>query len=102
MTHRPRRAVGRTELEALTRLSRGTALLERDDRAGARAELDAALDLGRRHGFDYLSMQCLVLLGVIAGTSGDVRTMLARSTEALAAAPDTAGRAQPGRPPPPR
>ena len=72
-------------LEALTRLSRGTALLERDDRAGARAELEAALDLGRRHGFDYLSMQCLVLLGVIAGTCGDVRTMLTRSTEALAA-----------------
>ena len=73
-------------LEALTRLSRGTALLERDDRAGARAELEAALDLGRRHGFDYLSMQCLVLLGVIACTSGDVRTMLARSTEALTTA----------------
>ena len=73
-------------LEALTRLARGTALLERDDRAGARAEVETALDLGRRHGFDYLSMQCLVLLGVIACTSGDVRTMLARSTEALATA----------------
>jgi LuxR family maltose regulon positive regulatory protein len=73
-------------LEALTRLARGTALLERDDRAGARAEVEAALDLGRRHGFDYLSMQCLVLLGVIACTSGDVRTMLARSTEALTTA----------------
>ena len=73
-------------LEALTRLSQGTALLERDDRAGARAEVETALDLGRRHGFDYLSMQCLVLLGVIACTSGDVRTMLARSTEALTTA----------------
>ena len=31
-------------------------------------------------------MQCLVLLGVIACTSGDVRTMLARSTEALTTA----------------
>jgi LuxR family maltose regulon positive regulatory protein len=48
-------------LEALTRLARGTALLERDDRAGAHAEVEAALDLGRRHGFDYLSMQCLVV-----------------------------------------
>ena len=76
------------ELEALARLSRGTALLERDDRAGARAELDAALDLGRRHGFDYLSMQCLALLGVVAGTCGDVRTMRRGSTEALAAAAD--------------
>ena len=56
-------------LEALTRLARGTALLERDDRAEAHAELEAALDLGRRHGFDYLSMQCQVLLGVIACTS---------------------------------
>ena len=31
-------------------------------------------------------MQCLVLLGVIACTTGDVRTMLALSNEALAAA----------------
>ena len=73
-------------LEALARLSRGTTLLERDDRAGARAELEIALDLGRRHGFDYLSMQCQVLLGVIAATSGEVHTMLARSAEARAAA----------------
>ena len=76
------------ELEALARLSRGSALLERDDRAGARAELDAALDLSRRHGFDYLTLQCLALLGVIAGTCGDVRTMRAVSSEALAAAAD--------------
>jgi LuxR family maltose regulon positive regulatory protein len=73
-------------LQALARLSRGTYLLERDDRAEARAELEAALELGRRHDFRYLSMQCQVLLGVIACTSGEVRTMLARSTEALAAA----------------
>ena len=73
-------------LEALARLSRGTALLEQGDRAGAGAELEAALDLGRRHDFHYLSMQCQVLLGVIACTSGEVHTMLARSTEALAAA----------------
>ena len=72
-------------LEALARLSRGAALLERDDRARARAELEAALELGRRHGFDYLSMQCQVLLAVIAGTCGEVRTMVTWSTEALAA-----------------
>ena len=72
-------------LEALARLSRGTALLERDDRAGARVELEAALDLGCRHDFHYLSMQCQVLLGVIACIGGEVRTMLTRSTEALAA-----------------
>jgi LuxR family transcriptional regulator, maltose regulon positive regulatory protein len=73
-------------LEALARLSRGTALFERDDQAGARAELEAALRLGRRHGFDHLSMQCQVMLGDLACRSGEVRTMLARSTEALAAA----------------
>ena len=73
-------------LEALARLARGTALLEHDDRAGARTELEAALDLGRRHGFDYLTMQCQVLLAVIACTSGEVHTMLARSTEAIASA----------------
>ncbi len=73
-------------LEALARLSRGTTLLERDNRAGARAELEIALDLARRHGFDYLSMQCQVLLGAIARTSGEVRTMLARCTEALSTA----------------
>ena len=54
------------DLEALARLARGTALLEHDDRAGARAEVEAALELGRRHGFDYLTMQCLMLLGVVA------------------------------------
>jgi LuxR family transcriptional regulator, maltose regulon positive regulatory protein len=76
------------ELEALAHLSRGSARLERDDLAGARAELDAALTLSRRHGFDYLTLQCLALLGVVAGTSGDVRGMRAASSEALAAAAD--------------
>ena len=77
------------QLQALARLGRGSALLlERDDRAGARADLEAALVLARRHGFDHLAMQCLVLLGVIAGTSGDLRTMRAVSTEALAAVAD--------------
>jgi LuxR family maltose regulon positive regulatory protein len=74
------------QLEALARLSRGSALLlEHDDRAGARADLEAALVLARRHDFDYLTMQCLVLLGVIAGVCGDLRTMRALSTEAVAA-----------------
>jgi LuxR family maltose regulon positive regulatory protein len=74
------------ELEALARLSRGSALLrEHDDREGARADLEVALMLARRNGFDYLSMQCLVLLGVIASISGDLRAMHALSTEADAA-----------------
>jgi len=74
------------ELEALARLSRGTARLERDDRSGARAELEAALLLSRGHGFDYLTMQCLALLGVVAGTTGDMQTMRTMSIEASAAA----------------
>jgi LuxR family maltose regulon positive regulatory protein len=74
------------ELEALARLSRGTARLERDDRAGARAEFEAALLLSRSNGFDYLTMQCLALLGAIAGMTGDMQTMRAMSIEAAAAA----------------
>src|SRR3954451_18624159 len=43
-------------LQALARLGRGSALLlERDDRAGPRADLEAALALARRHGFDHLA-----------------------------------------------
>ena len=44
--------------------------------------------LSRRHGFDYLTLQCLALIGVVAGTCGDVRGMRAVSSEALAAAAD--------------
>lgn len=40
-----------------SRLSRGGTRLQRDDRAGARAEFDAALTLSSRHKFDYLTMQ---------------------------------------------
>jgi LuxR family maltose regulon positive regulatory protein len=77
---------GEPSLQALARLARGTALLEHDDRGQARAELEAALELARRHDFDYLSMQCQVLLAVLACTCGEVRTMLTRSTDALTAA----------------
>jgi LuxR family maltose regulon positive regulatory protein len=76
------------DLEALARLSRGDACLQHDDRAGARAEFGAALALSRRHGFDYLRMQCLALLGVVAGRCGDLRTMRTMSEEALAVAAD--------------
>jgi LuxR family maltose regulon positive regulatory protein len=76
------------ELEALARLSRGNVRLEHDDRAGARTEFEAALALSRRHGFDYLQMQCLALLGVVAAVSGELRTMRAVSSEALLAAAD--------------
>jgi LuxR family maltose regulon positive regulatory protein len=70
------------ELEALARLSRGMALLERNDRGAARVEFDAALALSARHGFGYLRMQCLVLQGVVACTS-EVRSMRVVSSEAL-------------------
>jgi LuxR family maltose regulon positive regulatory protein len=75
------------DLEALARLSRGlTALLERDDRALARAELVAALEMARRHRFDYLIMQCLVLLGIIAATEGERHHMRVHSGDALTTA----------------
>jgi LuxR family transcriptional regulator, maltose regulon positive regulatory protein len=74
------------ELEALARLSNGTARLECDDRVDARAELDAVVYLGRTHGFDYLTMQGLALLGVIEGGTGDMRSMRRVSIEALAIA----------------
>ena len=76
------------ELEALARLSRGHTHLEHDDRAGARAEWGAALALSRRHGFDYLRMQCLALLGIVAGLCGELRTMRTVSSEALAVGAD--------------
>ena len=76
------------DLEALARLGRGDACLQQDDPAGARAEFHAALALSRRHGFDYLRMQCLALLGVVACRSGDLRTMRTMSEAALVVAAD--------------
>jgi LuxR family maltose regulon positive regulatory protein len=74
------------ELEALARLGRGSARLDRDDRAAAGAELELALALSRRHGFDYLAMQCLTLQGAVAGLSGDMRAMRVASSQAVAVA----------------
>ena len=51
-------------------------------------EFGAALALSRRHGFDYLRMQCLALLAVVAGRCGDLRTMRTMSDEALVVAAD--------------
>jgi LuxR family maltose regulon positive regulatory protein len=76
------------ELTALVHLGRGDARLQHDDRAGARAEFSAALNLSRLHGFDYLGMQCLTLLGVVAVRSGELRTMRMMSGEALEIAAD--------------
>ncbi|ALE75384.1 hypothetical protein AD006_04470 [Pseudonocardia sp. EC080610-09] len=72
---------------ALARLSRGRALLG-DDREGAHAELDAALSLGRRHGFDHLRAVSLALLGVVAAGDGDLPTTRAVCREALILADD--------------
>jgi len=76
------------ELEALVRLDRGNTYLQHDDRAAARAEFDAVLVLSRRHGFDYLRMECLALLGLVAGLCGDLRTMQTMSDAALVVAAD--------------
>jgi LuxR family maltose regulon positive regulatory protein len=74
------------ELEALARVSRGLARLERGDRVAAGEELERALVLCRTHGFDYLMMQCLALRGVVAAIGGDVRAMRTASSQAVAAA----------------
>jgi LuxR family maltose regulon positive regulatory protein len=74
------------ELEALARLGRGNARLELGDHVGAREDLERALVLCRMHGFDYLMMQCLALLGVVAAVTGDVRAMRTASSQAVAAA----------------
>ncbi|GAY10034.1 LuxR C-terminal-related transcriptional regulator [Pseudonocardia sp. N23] len=86
-TSEPVRAIPtEPELEALARLSRGGVQLEQNDLVAARSNLDAALALSRRHDFDFLELQCLVLLGVAASGTGDLRTMRSVSTEALAVA----------------
>jgi LuxR family maltose regulon positive regulatory protein len=74
------------ELEALARLGRGNARLELGDHVGAREDLERALVLCRMHGFDYLMMQCLALLGVVAAVTGDVRAMRTASSRAVEAA----------------
>jgi len=76
------------ELAALAHVSRGDAHLKHDDRTGARAEFAAALSLSRLHSFDYLTMQCLALLGVVAGISGELRAMRTVSDEVLTIAVD--------------
>lgn len=73
------------QMRALAGLSRGiAALLRRNDRSAARRELEAALALGREHGFSYLVMQCRTLLGIVAASDGEFRAMRTWSDEALA------------------
>ncbi len=71
-------------LAALRALAEGIDdLVSGSDPAGARVELEAALDLARRHGFDFVTMQSQVLLAATAAVQGEYRTMTGRSNEAL-------------------
>lgn len=69
---------------ALARLHQGTALLLAGHRARARELLQGALAAARDNGYEYLSAQCLTILGRIAGADGDFRLMceLARTADA--------------------
>jgi LuxR family maltose regulon positive regulatory protein len=78
---------GGPAFEGLARLSRGIqALAEYGDRVAARGDLEAALRLGRTHGYDYLSMQCLAFLGFLASTAGDIPAMSAIGDQAAVTA----------------
>jgi LuxR family transcriptional regulator, maltose regulon positive regulatory protein len=71
-------------VDALAKLHQGTALLAAANRARARELLQAALAVARDNGYEYLSAQCLTLLGRIAAAEGDFRLMsdLATSVDA--------------------
>jgi LuxR family maltose regulon positive regulatory protein len=64
----------------------GAGLLVHADRAAATAALQEALELARRYRFSYLEMQCLALLGGVAGVAGDYRAMAVAAEGALATA----------------
>jgi LuxR family transcriptional regulator, maltose regulon positive regulatory protein len=74
----------RHAMTALLRLAAGAAhLTEQTGGTAAIAELTAAVDLARRHRFDYLHMQCLTLLAAAAACDGDLHAMEAASDEAV-------------------
>ena len=56
--------------------------------ASALSNVEAGELAAAQRRFDFLTMQCLVMLGVVAGTSGDLKGMRAVSTEALDVAAD--------------
>jgi LuxR family maltose regulon positive regulatory protein len=70
-------------LAALAMLHRGTALLATGQRAAARDHVQAALEVARESGQDYVATQCVTILGVVAGAEGDFRLMneLARKAD---------------------
>ncbi|MGH3803274.1 MAG: LuxR C-terminal-related transcriptional regulator, partial [Pseudonocardiaceae bacterium] len=71
-------------VEALTRLIRAAACFRwSEDRSAARRELEYALMLASRHGFDYLTMQCRTLLGAVAAVGGDYHSMAAAGDDVV-------------------
>jgi LuxR family maltose regulon positive regulatory protein len=76
------------ELQALTCFSWGAAHFGRQDLDAARTELGGALRLARRYGFDYLAMQALTLLGLVAVSVGDLRAVREMCSQATDAAAD--------------
>jgi LuxR family transcriptional regulator, maltose regulon positive regulatory protein len=64
----------------------GAGLLVHSDRVAATAALQEALGLARRYHFSYLEMQCLALLGGVAGVAGDYRAMTTAAEGAVATA----------------
>lgn len=73
-------------LDALALLHRGTALTAAGHHDEARDHLRIALEAARDRGQDYVAMQCLTVLGWIAGSTGDYRLMNELASEADAEA----------------
>ncbi|MFL6125146.1 LuxR C-terminal-related transcriptional regulator, partial [Actinophytocola sp.] len=65
------------ELEAWTRLGLGWTHLCAGARTEARRELETAERLASENGFDRLAVDCLAVLGTLAGQQGDFTTMAA-------------------------
>ena len=74
-------------------------LLERGDPHTARKELAVALSLARCHGFGYLEMQALTVLGLVAFGVGDLRAAWEVCSDATAAAARSPAGVMPARPP---
>ncbi|HEY2223721.1 MAG TPA: LuxR C-terminal-related transcriptional regulator [Actinomycetospora sp.] len=71
-------------VRALRALGRGVdGLLAGIDTDAAVGELEAALDLARGHGYDFVAMQAQVVLAAVAAVRGDFRTVVARADEAV-------------------
>ncbi|MCE7002199.1 LuxR C-terminal-related transcriptional regulator [Kibdelosporangium philippinense] len=88
ITERPGSTAGNVPaVDALAKLHQGIALLVAGKRVRAREQTHAALAIARDNGYEYLSAQCLTILGRIAATEGDFQLMsdLATSVDALIA-----------------